>query len=99
MIDLFLWEQIRPIYLKQGYLKVKLGPAEVRLSGAPSPKLPEKIPVYGPIVNGEVYHFVDAQWFGNSVVSSIAVGNYFGLKEGAVADGVEIEAELERVPG
>jgi len=97
MIDLFLWEQIRPIYLKQGYLKVKLGPAEVRLSGAPTPKLPEQIPVYVPIVNGEVYHFADAQWSGNSVVSSIALGNYFGLKQGAVADGMEIEAALDRV--
>ena len=29
-IDLFLTEQVRPIYLQQGYLRAKLGPPEVR---------------------------------------------------------------------
>jgi len=80
-----------------GILEGQAGPAEVRLSGAPSPKLPEQIPVHVPIVNGEVYHFADAQWSGNGVISSIALGNYFGLKQGAVADGMEIEAALDRV--
>src|SRR6267378_3100259 len=37
-IDLFLAETIRPIYLQQGFLRVKLGPPEVRLAGDPNQK-------------------------------------------------------------
>src|SRR5439155_14157452 len=96
-IHLFLAEQIRPVYLKQGYLRAKLGPPEVRLSGAPSAKLPDQIPVFVPIAAGDVYHFADAQWSGNNVISSIALASYFGLKSGAIADGMEVEAALDKI--
>jgi outer membrane protein assembly factor BamA len=96
-IDVFLAEQIRPVYLRQGYLKAKLGPPEVRLSGPPTAKLPEQLAVYVPVATGEVYHFGDAQWYGNSEVSSIALGSYWGLKNGAVANGMEMEAALEQI--
>jgi outer membrane protein assembly factor BamA len=97
IIDVFLAEQIRPVYLKQGYLKAKLGPAEMRLTGAPSAKLPEQIPVFVPIATGDVYHFAEAQWSGNNVISSIALTSYFGVKPGAIADGMQIEEALEKV--
>jgi outer membrane protein assembly factor BamA len=96
-IDVFLAEQIRPVYLRQGYLKAKLGPPEVRLSGPPTAKLPEELPVYIPITAGDVYHFADAQWFGNNLISSITLNGYFGLKPGAVANGMEMEAALEQI--
>ncbi len=96
-IDVFLAEQIRPVYLRQGYLKAKLGPPEVRLSGPPTAKLPEQLPVYVPVATGEVYHFSDAQWYGNNVISSIALDAYLGLKNGAVANGMEMEAALEQI--
>src|ERR1700739_2964653 len=91
-IDVFLAEQIRPVYLRQGYLKAKLGPPEVRLSGPPTAKLPEELAVYVPIAAGDVYRFGDAQWSGNNVISSISLASYLGLKTGAVADGMEMEA-------
>jgi outer membrane protein assembly factor BamA len=96
-IDVFLAEQIRPVYLRQGYLKAKLGPPEVRLSGPPTAKLPEELPVYVPIAAGAVYHFGDAQWSGNNVISSISLASYLGLKTGAVANGMEMEAALEQI--
>jgi outer membrane protein assembly factor BamA len=96
-IDLFLAEQIRPVYLKQGYLRAKLGPPEVHLTGAPSAKLPDQIPVYVPILPGDVYHFAGAQWSGNNVISSLALASYFGLKPGAVADGMEVEAAFDKI--
>ncbi len=43
-IDLFLSEAIRPIYAQQGFLRAKLGPPEVRLTGDATQKLPSKIP-------------------------------------------------------
>jgi outer membrane protein assembly factor BamA len=96
-IDLFLTEQIRPMFLQKGFLRAKLGPPEVRLSGNPNKKLPEQIPVFVPINSGPVYRWKDVEWSGNGVLSTITLTNSAGLKSGDVADGMAIEAGWERV--
>ena len=96
-IEIFLAEHIRPVYLQQGYLQAKLGPPEVRLSGAPTAKLPEQLPVFVPIAAGDIYKLGELQWSGNNVISSIALESYFAMKPGAVADGMAIEAALDRI--
>ena len=96
MIDLFLSEQLRPFYLKQGYLRVKLGPPEVRLTGNPNQKLPDQIHVFVPVATGAIYHWKGSQWSGNSALSSITLSNEIGLKPGDVADGLQIEAGWDR---
>jgi len=96
-IDVFLAEQIRPIYLRQGYLRAKLGPPEVQLSGPPTEKLPEEIPVFVPIAAGAIYQFSGVQWSGNNVISVIALESYFGLKPGAVANGMDVEEALDKL--
>jgi outer membrane protein assembly factor BamA len=95
-IDLFLSEQLRPFYLQQGFLRAKLGPPEVRLTGNPNQKLPEQIPVFVPVATGAVYHWKEAQWSGNSVLSSFTLSNAIGLKRGDVANGMQIEAGWDR---
>jgi len=95
-IDLFLSEQLRPFYLQQGFLRVKLGPPEVRLTGNPNQKLPEQIPVFVPIVTGPIYRWKEVQWSGNSVLSSITLSNEIGLKPGDAANGMQIEAGWDR---
>jgi outer membrane protein assembly factor BamA len=96
-IDMFLAEQIRPTFLQKGFLRAKLGPPEVRLSGNPNKKLPEQIPVYVPVNPGAVYHWKGVEWAGNNVFSTITLTNSIGLKSGAVADGMAIEAGWDRV--
>ena len=96
-IDMFLTEQIRPAFLQKGFLRAKLGPPEVRLTGNPNQKLPEQIPVYVPVNPGAVYHFKGVEWSGNNVLSSITLTNSVGLKSGDVADGMAIEAAWERI--
>jgi outer membrane protein insertion porin family len=96
-IDLFLSEAIRPIYLKQGCLRVKLGPPEVRLTGDPNQKLPSQIPVYVPVVPGKIYHWKEVHWVGNALVSEFTLGNLLGIKRGEVANGMQIEAGWDRV--
>jgi outer membrane protein assembly factor BamA len=96
-IEVFLAEHIRPVYLKQGFLQAKLGPPEIRLSGPPTAKLPEQLPVFVPIAAGDIYKLGELQWSGNNVISSIALESYFAMKPGAVADGMEIEAALDRI--
>jgi outer membrane protein insertion porin family len=95
-IDLFLLEAIRPVYLQQGYLHVKLGPPEIRLSGAPAAKLPEQIPVYVPVETGAVYHWGGVQWNGNKTVSEFTLTGLMGIKSGDVANGLQIEAGWDR---
>jgi outer membrane protein assembly factor BamA len=96
-IDLFLTEQVRPIYQKEGYLRAKLGPPEVRLTGNPNQKLPEQIPVFVPIAPGSVYRWKGVQWSGNSILSSITLTGDLGMTAGEVADGMALEAGLDRV--
>ena len=96
-IDLFLTEQIRPIFFQKGFLRVKLGPPEVRLTGNPNKKLPEEIPVYVPVSPGPVYHWKGVEWTGNNLLSTITLTNGVGLKPGDVADGMAIEAAWDRV--
>src|SRR6266436_296946 len=96
-IDMFLAEQIRPLFLQKGFLRAKLGPPEVRLTGNPNKKLPEQIPVFVPVNPGAVYHWKGVEWSGNNVLSSITLSNTFGLKFGDVADGMAIEAGWDGV--
>src|ERR1700730_240489 len=96
-IDVFLAEQIRPIYFQHGYLHAKIGPAEVRLSGNPNQKLPEEIPIYIPCDPGPVYRWKDATWSGNNTLSTITLTKTLGLKSGDVADGMAFEGGLDRI--
>jgi outer membrane protein insertion porin family len=96
-IDLFLSEQLRPLYLQQGYLRAKLGPPEVRLTGNPNQKLPDQIPVFIPIVPGDIYRWKLVTVSGNSALSDITIGRDLALKPGDVANGMTIEAGLDQI--
>src|SRR5215470_7013803 len=97
MIDVFLSEQIRPIYQQQGFLQAKIGPSEVRLSMNPNQKLPDAIPVYVPCVPGPIYKWKGVEWQGNSVISTITLTNTLGMKTGELANGQAIEGAWERI--
>jgi outer membrane protein assembly factor BamA len=96
-IDLFLAEAIKPIYLRQGFLRAKLGPPEVRLTGDPNQKLPSQIPVYVPVSPGEIYRLKETHWTGNSLVSKFTLSGLLGIKSGEVADGMQLEAGWDRI--
>jgi outer membrane protein assembly factor BamA len=96
-IDLFLSEAIKPVYLQQGFLRAKLGPAEVRLAGDASQKLSSQIPVYVPVAEGEIYHWKEVHWTGNTLVSEFTLTGLFGVKPGDVANGMQIEAGWDRI--
>src|SRR5260221_796215 len=96
-IDMFLTEQIRPTFLQKGFLRAKLGPPELRLTGHPNKKLPEQIPVYVPVSPVAWYRWKGVGWSGNNVLSSITLANSVKLKSGDIADGMAIEAGWDRV--
>jgi outer membrane protein assembly factor BamA len=96
-LDVFLAEAIRPIYLEKGYLRAKIGPAQVRLSGNPNNKFPEAIPVYVPCTPGAVYDWKHAAWHGNNAVSTEALNHALRLNPGDVANGMALEGGWDRV--
>jgi len=96
-IDIFLAEAMLPVYQEDGYLRAKIGPAEIRLSGNPNQKLPEQIPVYVRCQPGTVYHWNGVQWSGNQVLSTITLTTTLGLKPGDVANGMGIETGWDRI--
>jgi outer membrane protein insertion porin family len=96
-IDVFLAEQIKPIYYEKGFLRAKLGPPEIRLSGNPNQKLPEQIPVFVPITPGAAYRFKSAQWRGNTVLSVFTLTEMLGVKSGEIANGMTIENAWDRI--
>jgi len=96
-IDLFLTEAIRPVYLQQGYLRVKLGPPEVRLTGNPNQEFPDKIPVYVPVVPGAVFRWKEVHWTGNTLLSEFTLSSLLGAKSGDVANGMQMEEGWDRI--
>jgi len=96
-LDLFLSENVRPYFLQQGFLRAKLGPPEVRLTGNPNQKLPEEIPVYIPVSPGTVYHWRILDWIGNSALSTITLASVAGMRPGDIANGMDMEAGWDRV--
>ncbi|HUL33906.1 MAG TPA: POTRA domain-containing protein [Candidatus Eisenbacteria bacterium] len=97
-IDLFLSEQIRPIYQQEGFLRAKIGPPVVRLAGDPNTqKLTEQIPVYVPCDPGAVYKWNGVDWKGNSAISTITLTSTLGFKAGDVADGQAIFGAWDKV--
>ena len=94
-IDLFLAEQVRPVYLQQGYLRVQLGPPDIRLTGNPNRPLPDSLPVFIPVKTGAVYRWNGVQWKGNSAIPAAALTGVLGMRLGDVANGYAIEAAWE----
>ena len=96
-VDLFLSEAIRPIYQQRGYLRAKLGPAEVRLTGNPNQKFPEDINVYVPCAPGALYQWKGVEWKGNNALSTETLNRALGIKPGEAANGMTIEGGWDRV--
>jgi outer membrane protein assembly factor BamA len=94
-IDLFLAEQVRPVYLQKGYMKARIGPPEIRLTADPTKPLPDTLPVFIPISPGAVFHWQSAQWSGNAAMTAGQLNQLLGLNSGDVADGLAIQAALD----
>ena len=95
--DIFVTEQVRPIYLSQGFLQARFGPPEARFAGNPNgPELGPVIVVV-PIEAGPRYVWGGAHWTGNTVFTSVALDRMLGLSTGQTADGLAIEAGWQKI--
>lgn len=96
-IQLFLAEKVRPLYLQQGFLRVKFALPEIRLTGAPAKRLPDSLPVFILVTPENAYRWQGAEWSGNAALPAALLDERLGLKAGAVADGQAVELAWEHI--
>ncbi len=96
-IDLFEFEHVRPVYLRNAFLRVKFGAPTARFEGDPTKPLPDKVFVVAPIDPGPAYKWGGVEWTGNSAIPTAELQGYIELKPGDIADGVRMESGWNRV--
>jgi outer membrane protein assembly factor BamA len=95
-LELFEFEQVRPVYLAHSYLRVQFGPTAARFAAKPSEPLAGPVIVSVPIIVGPAYQWGGIEWRGNDSVTSANLDQVVDLKPGDPADGNKIEAVWER---
>ena len=96
-MELFELEQVRPIYLVSGHLRVHFAPPVVRFQGDPNGPVPTSVTVSLPIDLGPVYQWGGVQWSGNTVIDTATLNGIVALKPGDVADGMQIESAWDKI--
>lgn len=95
--EVFLREQVRPVYLERGHLRVHFGPPEARFTGNPNQALPDNVLLLVPIEPGPAYQWGGAEWTGATAFGPAALNSYLGIVLGEVANGNKIVAAFEHV--
>jgi outer membrane protein insertion porin family len=93
-IELFEFEQVRPIYLAHAFLRVRFGPASAKFTGGPGSA---RVAVIAPVEPGPAYVWSGVAWSGHSAIASAELGALVPLNPGDLADGMKIEGAWLRV--
>ncbi|MGA8073853.1 MAG: POTRA domain-containing protein [Candidatus Acidiferrales bacterium] len=97
VIDRFCFEQVRPIYLAHGNLRVTFDAPQARFTGDPSKPLPSSVKAIIGIRPGPVFKWAGATWSGNSAFSAAELDALAGMKPGDSADGMKLEAGWQNI--
>ncbi len=97
-IEIFEQEQVRPLYLSAGRLRVRFGEPDTDVHGAqPNAPLPSQVSVKVPITPGPVFHLSGVTWSGNAALAAPALGALLLVKPGDLGDGMKLTAGWLRV--
>lgn len=96
-LELFEFEQVRPVYLAHAFLRVKFGPVTAGFTGNPAKPLPDSVVVYVPIESGPAYTLSGITWSGNIIIPSAELDKTVVLVPGQVANGNRLELTWEHV--
>jgi outer membrane protein assembly factor BamA len=91
-LELFAFEQVRPVYLAQGYLKVSFGAPVVTLGAAGSGSQPDSLRIKLPITPGPQFHLGGITWSGNAAYSETSLSTMVPVAANALMDGEKIQA-------
>lgn len=96
-IELFENEQIRPLYLAAGEIRVKFDAPILQLSEASGGNTPSTVIVQIPIKPGPVFHLSGVTWTGNTALDNAALSRLVALKPGDPADGMRLAAGWQQI--
>jgi outer membrane protein assembly factor BamA len=96
-VELFELEQVRPVYLAHGFLRVQFGTPNAQLAGGAKDAPSDRVTVLAPVERGPVYNWNGVTWKGNYAVPADALDDLIKLNTGDVADGMKIQAGLDGV--
>jgi outer membrane protein assembly factor BamA len=96
-VELFEFDQVRPIYLAHAFLHVQFGPPSARIANDSLQPASNAVVVVAPIVPGPAYKWGGGLWSGNSVIPTQDLNAMVDLKLGDAADGNKIAALWERI--
>jgi len=91
-IELFENEQIYPVYVAHGYLRVQFGVPVTHFASSPGNQPPNGVVALVPINPGPLFTWDGATWTGNSAIASGELGKLADVKRGDPANGMQIEA-------
>jgi outer membrane protein assembly factor BamA len=89
LLELFEFEQVRPVYLAHGFLRARFGEPSARVSGSGAGA---KVTVAAPIEPGPAFVWNGASWSGNSAVSTAVLNVMVTLKPGDPVNGIKLES-------
>jgi outer membrane protein insertion porin family len=95
-IELFENEQVRPIYLSAGQIRVKFGAPVVHLNGEGQPG-ESTVDVQIPVEPGRVFRLSSAAWSGNMVIDDAALSRLVSVKPGELADGMRLASGWQQI--
>lgn len=96
-LAIFLTEQVRPVYIAQGYLHVRFREPVALFSGDPGKPLANEVTIRVPIERGVQYHWGGVTWKGQIVLTQEMRDDLLGMISGEPADGMKLEAGWQRV--
>jgi hypothetical protein len=94
LVELFEFEQVRPVYLSRAFLHVRFGTPAARITGTGSDA---RVTVVAPIEPGAAFSWGAVTWTGNSVSSSAELNGMIALRPGDPADGMKLEKMWDAV--
>jgi outer membrane protein assembly factor BamA len=94
-VELFEFEQVRPVYLARAYLKVQFAEPVAHFAANPTNPLSGQLIVAAPINPGVAYAWGGVQWKGNDSVSAQDLNKSSALLPGEPADGNKIQSLWE----
>ena len=96
VLQLFAFEQVRPIYLAHGYLKAQFDAPVSKLNLNQANAAASTVDVTIPLVAGPAFTWNGVTWIGANAVPPAQLDAVVQLKSGDPADGLRIEGAWQR---
>jgi outer membrane protein assembly factor BamA len=94
LVELFEFEQVRPVYAANAYLRAKFGEPVAHVTGTGAAA---RVTITAPIEAGPQFAWGGVLWSGNTAESSAMLNPMVSLKNGDPADGMKVQALWDAV--